>query len=99
MSWLRLGYSSQEEYEEAKREQQAKYVKRMSGLITTDPEDVDKIANLIPDKDLYPDFRIGKSGPDSNIVNYDKTEDKRTCLLYTSPSPRDRQKSRMPSSA
>ena len=24
---------------------------------------------------------------------------KRTCLLYTSPSPRDRQKSRMPSSA
>ena len=23
----------------------------------------------------------------------------RTCLLYTSPSPRDRQKSRMPSSA
>ena len=25
--------------------------------------------------------------------------DRRTCLLYTSPSPRDRQKSRMPSSA
>ena len=24
---------------------------------------------------------------------------KQTCLLYTSPSPRDRQKSRMPSSA
>ena len=29
----------------------------------------------------------------SNIVNYN------SCLLYTSPSPRDRQKSRMPSSA
>ena len=26
-------------------------------------------------------------------------EDDKTCLLYTSPSPRDRQKSRMPSSA
>ena len=26
-------------------------------------------------------------------------QDVRTCLLYTSPSPRDRQKSRMPSSA
>ena len=26
-------------------------------------------------------------------------EDMKTCLLYTSPSPRDRQKSRMPSSA
>ena len=25
--------------------------------------------------------------------------EKQTCLLYTSPSPRDRQKSRMPSSA
>ena len=28
------------------------------------------------------------------LTQYDKT-----CLLYTSPSPRDRQKSRMPSSA
>ena len=27
------------------------------------------------------------------------SEDPKTCLLYTSPSPRDRQKSRMPSSA
>ena len=29
----------------------------------------------------------------------EKTEWHRVCLLYTSPSPRDRQKSRMPSSA
>ena len=29
----------------------------------------------------------------------DGTEPTQTCLLYTSPSPRDRQKSRMPSSA
>ena len=28
-----------------------------------------------------------------------KTGKKESCLLYTSPSPRDRQKSRMPSSA
>ena len=28
-----------------------------------------------------------------------KTENAQPCLLYTSPSPRDRQKSRMPSSA
>ena len=28
-----------------------------------------------------------------------KVKGVRTCLLYTSPSPRDRQKSRMPSSA
>ena len=42
---------------------------------------------------------IGNGGgiPDTDIVivNYDIL----TCLLYTSPSPRDRQKSRMPSSA
>ena len=34
-----------------------------------------------------------------NIVHNDDGETFRTCLLYTSPSPRDRQKSRMPSSA
>ena len=35
-----------------------------------------------------------------NIVCYGtRNELSETCLLYTSPSPRDRQKSRMPSSA
>ena len=33
------------------------------------------------------------------IKEYNTTEGYNTCLLYTSPSPRDRQKSRMPSSA
>ena len=33
------------------------------------------------------------------FVNIDVTGDSKDCLLYTSPSPRDRQKSRMPSSA
>ena len=32
-------------------------------------------------------------------VKKPETINYRTCLLYTSPSPRDRQKSRMPSSA
>ena len=31
--------------------------------------------------------------------SYEELANKLTCLLYTSPSPRDRQKSRMPSSA
>ena len=35
-------------------------------------------------------------GGHSNTVKIELKED---CLLYTSPSPRDRQKSRMPSSA
>ena len=35
----------------------------------------------------------------SNVLNKSEIERDNTCLLYTSPSPRDRQKSRMPSSA
>ena len=37
----------------------------------------------------------------TNVNNYEQyqTVNVRPCLLYTSPSPRDRQKSRMPSSA
>ena len=35
----------------------------------------------------------------SGIVRVNKPLAVMTCLLYTSPSPRDRQKSRMPSSA
>ena len=35
----------------------------------------------------------------SNLGDQQPINDIETCLLYTSPSPRDRQKSRMPSSA
>ena len=39
-------------------------------------------------------------GLDSDLKKkFPTTEASTTCLLYTSPSPRDRQKSRMPSSA
>ena len=41
-------------------------------------------------------YEKGKWKITINIGLYKKGE---TCLLYTSPSPRDRQKSRMPSSA
>ena len=62
-----------------------------------------KAANipLVPNQDL-PKFNknknplkityYNKNGIMKNAISYD-------CLLYTSPSPRDRQKSRMPSSA
>ena len=36
---------------------------------------------------------------DTTIVTWTVTDQSGNCLLYTSPSPRDRQKSRMPSSA
>ena len=34
-----------------------------------------------------------------DIENLSPSDDTKTCLLYTSPSPRDRTRSRMPSSA
>ena len=42
----------------------------------------------------------GETLPTEEVtINFGKIEITYTCLLYTSPSPRDRQKSRMPSSA
>ena len=38
-------------------------------------------------------------GLKSEIIKYPDTVDEKTCLLYTSPSPRDKRQSRMPSSA
>ena len=58
---------------------------------------------------VFADARIGVSiaKVDDNFMTYvrsglndaAKKENVQICLLYTSPSPRDRQKSRMPSSA
>ena len=44
-------------------------------------------------------FRTRSSHPPQTFVNGLNYYLPRDCLLYTSPSPRDRQKSRMPSSA
>ena len=38
-------------------------------------------------------------GGSSGECIYQHVDERKACLLYTSPSPRDRQKSRMPSSA
>ena len=57
------------------------------------------------DQIIKHDMMIGecaksKTGMDSKKYEKLKTHDDiKSCLLYTSPSPRDRQKSRMPSSA
>ena len=63
---------------------------------------------------IFPNTSFGPSGPSAefleennaklvtNAFAYDPTTHRLEdcpCLLYTSPSPRDRQKSRMPSSA
>ena len=43
--------------------------------------------------------RIGEAFPDADDVKIFVTGSGSSCLLYTSPSPRDRTRSRMPSSA
>ena len=50
--------------------------------------DIEKASNGTIKYKVYPSQQLGKA-----FDHYD------ICLLYTSPSPRDRQKSRMPSSA
>ena len=42
---------------------------------------------------------ITGAGTGTGVAGYQPFLDQAACLLYTSPSPRDRQKSRMPSSA
>ena len=43
--------------------------------------------------------QVGYSQGLTDKTSYEEVCKGNTCLLYTSPSPRDRQKSRMPSSA
>ena len=51
------------------------------------------IGGIINSKLLSPSNIIASAKTDKTLANI------KDCLLYTSPSPRDRQKSRMPSSA
>ena len=53
------------------------------------------ITLLVP---TFLDYEI-VNGVNKAVARGDLTEEEGRCLLYTSPSPRDRQKSRMPSSA
>ena len=50
-----------------------------------------EISNLLNDKEQNEDR--------GTVINIGDKKNNNPCLLYTSPSPRDRQKSRMPSSA
>ena len=61
----------------------------LDGETGADPEGLDR------DSGADPEGLDGDSGADPEGLDRDSG----ACLLYTSPSPRDRQKSRMPSSA
>ena len=54
---------------------------------------MDRPSNFVVDKVTIQDVQTGNAYKNAWLT------EQKTCLLYTSPSPRDRQKSRMPSSA
>ena len=61
---------------------------------------VEFLAKSIVDNKDDVKVTVNESANEINIDLYVNPDDiGRVCLLYTSPSPRDRQKSRMPSSA
>ena len=61
----------------------------------------DELTNAQHDADLLRKdmAKLDKELEHANALYAKSEEELKTCLLYTSPSPRDRQKSRMPSSA
>ena len=61
--------------------------------------DIDWFQVSNPDVVDSPGLVVDVDRVTENIAKMVAMVDGNTCLLYTSPSPRDRQKSRMPSSA
>ena len=53
----------------------------------------------IPSESCEEEGVVKRIAEELKKLGYNKVEFDKLCLLYTSPSPRDRQKSRMPSSA
>ena len=64
-------------------------VKAKKGAVVGNKYELNGKFYTVVDRDLL--YNLQRSNMDLSLVV--------TCLLYTSPSPRDRQKSRMPSSA
>ena len=88
------------------KEQEANYFKQLAGISTGDGTTSSNADPLkkIDVKNRVIDRLFGGSTvdirPQGNIdLTFGGDYQRRDCLLYTSPSPRDRQKSRMPSSA
>ena len=89
-------YSFQMQRECSINEHLNRYTKLLTDLVNMDVEidEEDKaviLLNSLP-VEKYETFTL-------TLINGRKSLNYNDCLLYTSPSPRDRQKSRMPSSA
>ena len=76
-------------------------VSRAKAVITALPSDADNLYVVLSVRQLRPDItiisRVSNESSNSKLKAAPNTPN--TCLLYTSPSPRDRTRSRMPSSA
>ena len=66
------------------------------GSMTSHTETTSKVTETINSMDYNTGYQYSATGTG---VSVNGNLSPGTCLLYTSPSPRDRQKSRMPSSA
>ena len=70
------------------------------GVIFIDLRDRSGTVQITVDPDLGADaFAVAEHLRSETVLQVEGKVRARPCLLYTSPSPRDRQKSRMPSSA
>ena len=82
----------------------ARQMIELSGLTVCDNATADgdieiKITGLRPGEKLYEELLIGEAASDSPHPKIKFAAENFVCLLYTSPSPRDMRRSRMPSSA
>ena len=84
-------YTTEQRIESLAKAREAKKLK-------SDAKKQDKIDNP-PPKGRPKKVKEDKEVKEDIKVKEVKKEDMKVCLLYTSPSPRDRQRSRMPSSA
>ena len=105
----KLYRNQQKEYKKNKKERLRKNYEHIQNEAVADEEAMaKKIKNLTTS--IQPKVttlklstgqytEIGKETCEEMMAKHFPTHTPKTCLLYTSPSPRDRQKSRMPSSA
>ena len=59
---------------------------------------MDRLENILGEVDMERGYQL-LTPRERNIISLYYLEGYKDCLLYTSPSPRDRQRSRIPSSA
>ena len=70
-----------------------------AGMLPSDDVNDDLLKSRMSTKILPPVDLLIRTGGEKRLSNFLLWDLSYACLLYTSPSPRDRQKSRMPSSA